>query len=271
LQREGFTERSGTPSRTRSHPVVAQAPVASRLQSGATINIESDDEDHWENFSEPADLDEDVLMGSNAIAGSSKDASIFSAASPEPEVEIDPVIAKSAYSTEALHELKKTFKVPSFRYHQLEAINATMEGRDVFVLMPTGGGKSICYQVPAICESGKTKGVTFVISPLIALMTDQVAALRKKGVDAVHVTSEMNTEEFKQTSSRLYGSGKKPALVYVAPERLQAGEGLTNWLNALHAKRQLARFVIDEAHCISTWGRDFRDAVSTISFFQTPN
>jgi bloom syndrome protein len=127
--------------------------------------------------------------------------------------------------------------------------------------MPTGGGKSICYQVPAVCTGGKTKGVTFVISPLIALMTDQVNTLIKMGVDAVQITSQTGSQQFKDIRERLLGRGRKPAMVYVAPERFQSNETLTNWMRMLHSQGQLARFVIDEAHCISTWGRDFREAV----------
>lgn len=174
---------------------------------------------------------------------------------------------ETPFYNEIMHVLKSVFALNEFRPNQLEAINATMQGRDVFVLMPTGGGKSLCYQVPAICRGGKTDGVTIVVSPLIALMIDQVNHLKEKGVDVLLFNSDQTSEDSRLAWSRLGGSGPKPRLVYVTPEKLHHSGDMRRLLANLYRDRQLARFVIDEAHCISTWGRDFREAVS--SFFSS--
>jgi len=162
------------------------------------------------------------------------------------------------YDAEIVHQLKTVFRLPTFRQNQLEAINAAMAGRDVFVLMPTGGGKSLCYQLPAVCKGGKTHGVTFVVSPLLALMHDQVSALKALGIDVLLWNSE--SDNVAEIMQRLMSS-KKPSLVYVTPEKLKDSGSLKKILSNLYRTRELARFVIDEAHCISMWGQDFRDAV----------
>ncbi|KAJ7184098.1 P-loop containing nucleoside triphosphate hydrolase protein [Mycena filopes] len=163
------------------------------------------------------------------------------------------------HAAEIKHHLTQTFDLRGFRRNQFEAISAAMAGRDVFVLMPTGGGKSLCYQLPAVCRSGHTKGVTVVVSPLLALMHDQVNGLKAKRIDAVLLTSSTLEEESKQIRDRFYSSSK-PTLLYVTPERLKLSNTLKNMLGHLYRSRELARFVIDEAHCISTWGQDFREA-----------
>lgn len=152
--------------------------------------------------------------------------------------------------------LNNVFKLPSFRKNQLEAVIACMEGRDVFVLMPTGGGKSLCYQLPAVCISNLNRQITIVVTPLLALMMDQVAQLRSRfGINA-HAWSD-STIDFGHLAS-----GNIP-LIYVTPEKLKESAYVRNILRMLASKGLIGRFVIDEAHCISTWGQDFREAVSS--------
>jgi len=143
--------------------------------------------------------------------------------------------------------LKQYFGYTSFHPLQEEIIRDLLNDKDVFVLMPTGGGKSLCYQLPAIMR----EGVTVVISPLIALMKDQVDGLRRNGVRASFINSSMNDGEIESVRTELLA--KNVQLLYVAPERIKLGTFLP-FLKQL----KLNLFAIDEAHCISEWGHDFR-------------
>ena len=166
-------------------------------------------------------------------------------------------LESSPYYPEVKRRLGETFGLTAFRKNQLEAIIAAMRGKDVFVLMPTGGGKSLCYQLPAVCTTGETRGVTVVISPLLALMKDQVDSLIRKNVNALL----SNSETFGEDWQRLVTNVDKPYLWYITPEKLKDSGKVNDILSYLYQKGLLARFVIDEAHCISTWGQDFREAV----------
>ncbi|KZO95869.1 ATP-dependent DNA helicase [Calocera viscosa TUFC12733] len=163
--------------------------------------------------------------------------------------------------------LKNTFHLTKFRPNQLPAINATMSGKDVYVLMPTGGGKSLCFQLPAVCKTGKTKGVTVVVSPLLALMTDQVQHCRGLGIDVVMLNSDVSMGEAREADSRLR-SRNKPSLCYITPEGLESRGSLRSLLTYLHSTNSLARFVIDEAHCVSQWGFDFRPAYEKLGMLR---
>lgn len=157
---------------------------------------------------------------------------------------------------QTLHEKKSWFNIAEFRGNQEAAMVAILEGYDVMLLMPTGGGKSLTYQLPAICSMG----LTVVISPLISLITDQVDYLTRIGIPAAMMTSLTPADQLATTTADLLGH-KTLKLVYITPERMASPYFISILRNAKHVDR----FVIDECHCVSKWGNDFRPDYQMLS------
>lgn len=176
----------------------------------------------------------------------------------------DSEIRTFPWSMNLAMENRNVFGNPGFRHNQREAMNAALSGKDVFILMPTGGGKSLCYQLPSLLSDG----VTVVISPLVSLIQDQVEQLWAKEIPCGSLTSSTPARTKNELMKDLYNRSPMSKLIYVTPEKITRSPAFFDLLASLSKRKLLQRFVIDEAHCVSQWGHDFRPDYKELAIFK---
>lgn len=176
----------------------------------------------------------------------------------------ESVVINSPFYSEICRVLNKTFGLHRFRTNQLSAIAAAADGKDCFILMPTGGGKSLCYQLTALLS----QGVTIVVSPLRSLIQDQVQKLLSMNVAVANFSGEQSLQEQNEIYNKLRMSPPSLKLLYVCPEKIGNSSKLISTLAYMEERGFVSRFVIDEAHCVSQWGHDFRKDYVKLGLFR---
>ncbi|KAI1319040.1 P-loop containing nucleoside triphosphate hydrolase protein [Xylariaceae sp. FL0255] len=176
-------------------------------------------------------------------------------------------LKEDPWSDDVDQALRDRFRMTRFRHNQREAIDATLAGKDALVLMPTGSGKSLCYQLPALIQSGKTRGVTLVVSPLLSLIYDQLEHLKALGIPATTLNSETPPEDRRRILASLRRD-PSISMLYVTPEMINKSSIFQICLEELYQDQKLARLVVDEAHCVSQWGHDFRPDYKQLGNFR---
>jgi bloom syndrome protein len=239
-------------------------PFAPNSNDIDEFDFDAEDDDLFEAANDLSNMDSHSFMDDHRSSGRK----VFGETSgnagriptPKKNTADSSAMMSHAWSKDVKTVMRDRFHLKGFRPNQLEAINATLSGKDAFVLMPTGGGKSLCYQLPSVVNSGRTKGITVVVSPLLSLMEDQVEHLKKLNIKAHYINGDVSAEHKRWIASTLRSpyADREIELLYVTPEMVNKNLSLQDTLKTLHRNGKFARLVIDEAHCVSQWGHDFR-------------